>query len=109
MPAGDALAVVLSVPANGAVVFQPASETEFMITYINCYNNYLKPQDYDGSVAQNIFANDITIVKPYIYSPSSTSLTWQYLRMPITNSVYIRFVNDAATTLNAVLRGVRTK
>jgi hypothetical protein len=109
MPAGDVLAVKITIPANTPTVFQPASGVEYIILYVNCPGNVVDPYDYDGVNALNMKgASTADVLKPFLYYGSPANFIWETFRVPINNSVYIRFSAAAADTV-VFLRGVRTK
>jgi len=99
MVVGDIIANVVSVPGAGAVNFQPAAGVEIMITYFSVTGGvntvYCNLWDGVDRPGVTIFQQD---------QPSESMM-----KMGITNSDYLRFINDAGGAQPIGYSGVQTK
>jgi len=99
MAAGDAIGAIYSVTGKTYQNYQPAAGVEICITnfaYQDAANSYIYL--YDG-------ANEAAILKP----TSTVSNNASPVKVIISNSVYIRFYNDAVGAKTLGFSGIQLK
>lgn len=106
MAAGDVIFTAANVAAGARLIYQPGAGSEAMVTRVFSDGPIGVAPDYSPQVDLELFNGAIFSI---IATDNVAPYFWAFLKVYITNAIYVRVLNNAGVAVDIALSGMETK